>query len=136
MGLTEAFSLYLKWLIPLLILAFISAIMLTIPILTLICFFSILVVPADRVRVSMLKKQQSIPSKKLATKLVLIFSIVPIIISIYIGLSMDASNGSERFAAIALSLGVFFLVPGLFLCIQFFSKWTWTRALEKYKKVA
>lgn len=129
---SENLILYFKWLIPLFILCMVSILILKVPVISLLLCLGLLFVPPDRVRVKMLKKQESLPERTKAIRLILFFSTPPMLVAIYVGVSMEAVNGSERLTAVFSSLLVLYVVPLIFLIIQFMSKTAWSKALAKY----
>jgi hypothetical protein len=128
----EIGKLYLKWFIPLSVISYL--LVLLYPAVSAVVFGGIatFIAPVDRVRVNMLKNQQPIPNTNDALKLIAFFSVAPFIFGIYVGLTGQLPENMHRANMVVNSLLIFWGVPFVFYCIQFFSKATWLRALKKY----
>ncbi len=123
---------YLRWLIPMALFSYIAILFLPIKAIGAIALVAIFMVPVDRVRVSMLKKQVSIPPKRTAMKYIGLFSIAPTILGFYVGFNSEVPDGMYRANVVVSSLIMLPGVPLVFFCIQFLASSTWSKGLKKY----
>lgn len=128
----EASKLYFKWFVPLGVISFLAAWLYPTVLVIVVGWIATFIAPVDRVRVSMLKKQQPIPIPKNAFKLIALFSIAPIVFSFYVGFTGELPENMHRANMVVNCLLVFWCLPLAFYCIQFFSNATWQKALKKY----
>lgn len=127
----DSFVLYLKWLIPLSLLA-IFAYFLAYPIFLIFIAIACFIVPVDRVRVSLIKKSSLPPGQKVSWTLILLFTAIPLVLGVIYSFTVEFTGNLQRTNVVVIWLLFFGVFPLCLYSFWFFNTSSWLRAHKRF----
>ena len=126
----SAFVLYLKWLLLLSLLAFAGAIF-DYPWLLILSVIGCIIVPVDRVRVSLVKTHNTPLSTKDSWRLISVFITAPIIFGVFYAFNVELTDNLHRANVVVIWLLFFGVFPLCLYSFLFFNSSSWLKAHKR-----